>query len=107
MTLTPIEHMLFRGQNLVHQVMLLTVEQETLTLTVSAPSQSQSSFTVQFHQVEHIHEDVLEEDTSFPWHIIGFDTNALSSGQWQFVLHCNEKEVGWNSSWPIILSEIQ
>jgi hypothetical protein len=106
MGLTSIEYLLFEGQNCVHEVILLTIEQATLTLMVAPQSQWHSPFTVQFHQIEHLHEEVLDEDTRFPWHIIGFDSHALGSGQWEFILHCLEKEVVWNSSWPIIVSEM-
>lgn len=106
MELTPIENLVFQGQNLVHRVIMLIVEQGTLTLTVSPQLPLHPLFTVRFHRVEHLHEEVLAEDTALPWDIIGFDSYALSPGQWEFILHCLEKEVVWNSSWPTIVSEM-
>jgi hypothetical protein len=104
MGLTSIEYLLFEGQNCVHEIIALRIEQATLTLAVKPQSQLHPPFTVQFHQVELLHEEVLDEDTAFPWEIIGFDAHHLGSGRWKFHLLCLEKELLWNSSWVRIVS---
>jgi hypothetical protein len=41
-------------------------------------------------------------DRSFPWDIIGFDSQPLSNGRWHFCLHTDKIEYCFEAKWPAV-----
>ncbi len=46
--------------------------------------------------------EIFEEETEYPWDIIGFDNDPLSNNRWSFCLHTDKIEIIFEADWPEI-----
>lgn len=101
---TPIEKFLFAGRG-VHAVVEFSQKTDSIRLGL-APWESLESLSVaDFFQARVTSIDVYADDVdalNMPWDIIGFDCHELSDGRWQFVVHCEGIEFGFDSEWPTL-----
>lgn len=42
------------------------------------------------------------DDLKLPWGIVGFHSQKLEAGTWQFTLHCHCSRWIWHADWPTI-----
>lgn len=102
-----IEHFLFRRVN-THAVVEFSLSTKELLLTLAPWHDLNDTITAQFCDFKITSQWIDAEDTEdhyLPWDIIAFDCDALESDRWAFCLHCSAIEYGFESMWPVVLSD--
>jgi hypothetical protein len=101
--MTQIEQALFLNGR-AHWVSSFTLSAEALVITVHPAEMPNVCCHARFSapRVDSVDDSYNEEDKDFPWDIIGFDSERLSDGRWNFCLHTDKIEYGFESDWPEI-----
>jgi hypothetical protein len=101
--MTPIEQALFLD-NSAHWVSAFDLSPEVLVLTLHPSQRPEVSAQARFNRPRILSADdsYAGEERNLPWDIIGFDSEQLSDGRWQFCLHTDCIEYIFESPWPEI-----
>lgn len=91
-------------ENSAHWVRSIAYGQSGFAISLSPFNDDSFEVRVVFSQVSDMRIDASYADgeLSFPWDIIGFESEKLSDDLWQFVLHTDMVEYSFRASWPII-----
>ncbi|MGI2905988.1 hypothetical protein [Tolypothrix sp. VBCCA 56010] len=105
--LTKIEEFMFQGRNFTHAVVEFALTQDKLLLTIAPWCDLNSTFSAEFYdyKITSLSVDPNPDehtDLNLPWDIIGFDSYELESNRWEFVLHCDDIEYVFESSFPTL-----
>lgn len=104
--LSKIEEFMFQGRNFTHAVVEFALTQDKLLLTVAPWYDLNSTISAEFCDYKITYLSVATDpdeytDLNLPLDIIGFDSYELELNCWKFVLHCNDIEYIFESSFPI------
>ena len=104
--LTKIEQVMFRECNVTHAVVGFALTQDKLLLTVAPWNDLAFLLSAEFPAFKITSLDVYPDepiDLNLPWDIIGFNSDAIDSERWEFVLHCDSIEYSFESKWPVLI----
>ena len=102
--MTPIEKALFLDDS-AHCVSSFELSPESLVLILHPWLRAEIFTQARFErpQVVSTDDSHADEEHDLPWNIIGFDSEELSDGRWQFCPHSDCIEYVFNSLWPEII----
>lgn len=104
--LTKIEQFMFRERNIAHAVIGFALTQNKLLLTVAPWGDLGSPLSAEFSEFKITSLEVYPDeptDLNLPWDIIGFDSYALDSKRWKFIIHCDSIEYCFESRWAVLV----
>ena len=114
MPLSQIENYLYEADLIGHAVMNFEEKSGTIVLTIAPwpytndpdPDMSRKKVAA-FDNAVITSREILEEGATleYPWDIIGFDSYERGNDRYEFVLHCDEIEIAFESLWPKLLNQ--
>jgi hypothetical protein len=101
---TKIEKALYRNFG-THGVKRFLQEKSRLNIVMAPWEDLSNEASATFDSCEILSINVVNndpEDLNLPWDIVGFGSEQLENGMWQFCLHCSGIEYVFKANWPVI-----
>lgn len=91
-----------------HWVSAILCRATEFSLILHPANDAQSKVEVAFSNVSNMRIDTSynDEELSFPWDIIGFESRPLEGERWEFVLHTDLVEFSFHARWPSIEANV-
>ena len=103
-SMTAIEQALY-SNGTAHWVVAFELRDNTVTVTSHPCDRPELLTLLTFDQAMMLSIDdsyADDGDQSFPWDIIGFDSEPVSSERWRYCLHTDKIEYCFEAEWPAV-----